>query len=79
MKAIYNAFSNVENINEMNENVKVAVVIFTCKPQREPIVYEVSEGENMDEEVLTSVNQLTSGCNYTYTLIKKIDNVYFFK
>lgn len=78
MKAIYNVFSNVEELKSIYD-VKVAVVIFTCKPQREPIVYEVGEGEDMDEEVLTSVKQLTSGCNYTYTLIKKIDNVYFFE
>lgn len=82
LNVIYNLFSSEAGIKYENENANVAVVIFICKPIREPIVYDVTGIEDtnkIDRLVRSHVLALTYGCSYKYEFVKKVGNVYFYK
>lgn len=64
---------------EPREAEKVVTVVFTCKPERCPVVYDVSKSKDVDEDVACSIADITSGCNYHYKFVKKVGNVYFYK
>lgn len=77
LPVIYNLFSK----EITSDSQDVAVVIFTCKPVREPVVYDVSgiNPEEVDDAVNASVRLITTCCNYHYKFVTKIGNVYFFE
>lgn len=81
---IYSRFANIEDVTS-SESEKVAVVIIVQdeKPKTDitkyPIVYDMTDIDNVDEAVAHNVYELTLGCGYRYKLVKKIANVYFYK
>lgn len=81
---IYCQFANIEDVTS-SESEKVAVVIIVQdeKPKTDitkyPIVYDMTDIDNVDEAVARNVYELTLGCGYRYKLVKKIANVYFYK
>lgn len=81
---IYSRFANIEDVTS-SESEKVAVVIIVQdeKPKTDitkyPIVYDMTDIDNVDEAVARNVYELTLGCGYRYKLVKKIANVYFYK
>lgn len=62
-----------------NSSYNKAVVIFTCQPPRMPMVYDISEVNDVDKFVKSQVSSLTIGCNYDYEFIEKVENIYYFK
>lgn len=73
---IYNTFAKESDI--INSNAKrIAVVVFISDGTS--IVYDVTNIHNIDKEIERKVSDLTVGCLYHYSFIKKIDNVYFYK
>lgn len=82
---IYSRFANIEDVTS-SESGKVAVVIIVQdgkKPKTDitkyPIVYDMTNIDNVDEAVAHNVYELTLGCGYRYKLVKKIANVYFYE
>lgn len=81
---IYSRFANIKDVTS-SESEKVAVVIIVQdeKPKTDitkyPIVYDMTDIDNVDEAVARNVYELTLGCGYRYKLVKKIANVYFYK
>lgn len=67
---------NFENIPELTENM--IVVITNCKNARIH-VYDVSDMNKNEERALVTrhCTELTSGCDYTWKIVRHIGNTYF--
>lgn len=78
MRTIFNTFVKEEELVE-TECDNVAVVVFICKQERLPVVYNVDGIDDVDYAVMRAVRDLTACCNYHYEFVKKIQNVYFYR
>lgn len=76
---VYGLFSTKDEIKNVASDKNVAVVIFLTKPQRCPIIFDVTGISNVDKLVANMVSSCTIGCNYRYELVHKIDNIYFYE
>lgn len=80
LDVVYNLFVKDEDLMKAN-NANVAVVVFTCKPECSPIVYDITglAEEDIVKAVKYMVWRLTEGCAYDYEIYKRIGNVFFAK
>lgn len=74
LPVIYNGFT--KNITMESESVAVVIIIQYCSA---PIVCDTTGIDNVDEAIAEKVRDITFGCNYSYKLVKKVGNVYFYK
>lgn len=80
LDVVYSSFSRIGDIGA-EPGAKVAVIIFVGRAGRStPIVYDTTgiSSDEVDEAVKAQVASLTTGRDYRYELVSKVDNVYFY-
>lgn len=80
LDVVYSAFSRIDDIGA-EPGAKVAVIIFVGRAGRStPIVYDTTgiPSNEVDEAVNVQVASLTTGRDFRYELVSKVDNVYFY-
>ena len=74
LPVIYNSFTTKLNI----ESESVAVIIIMQK-NAAPIVYDTTGADNVDDAIAENMRDISFWCNYSYKLVKKVGNVYFYE